>query len=146
VLVELRKLKSTQPNISGIIELLERYIVDFDKMASVQRIVPVDREKIVEKEVTRSVLVPTKDSESIRNELAHGLLIEKLITELKRVKKENNSVNLKLDNDIGLFFFSEFYNEPGSKVGGNFQDSLSKYTSESIAKLKSLGGSWTTDH
>ncbi len=146
MLVELRKLKSTQPNISGIIELLERYIVDFDKMASVQRIVPVDREKIVEKEVTRSVLVPTKDSESIRNELAHGLLIEKLITELKRVKKENNSVNLKLDNDIGLFFFSEFYNEPGSKVGGNFQDSLSKYTSESIAKLKSLGGSWTTDH
>ncbi len=70
MLVELRKLKSTQPNISGIIELLERYIVDFDKMASVQRIVPVDREKIVEKEVTRSVLVPTKDSESIRNELA----------------------------------------------------------------------------
>lgn len=146
MLVELRKLKSTQPNISGIIELLERYIVDFDKMASVQRIVPVDREKIIEKEVTRSVLVPTKDSESIRNELAHGLLIEKLITELKRVKKENNSVNLKLDNDIGLFFFSEFYNEPGSKVGGNFQDSLSKYTSESIAKLRSLGGSWTTDH
>jgi hypothetical protein len=49
VLTELRKLKSSQPHLSGIIDLLEKYVVDFDRLAAIQRIVPVDREKIVEK-------------------------------------------------------------------------------------------------
>jgi hypothetical protein len=73
-------------------------------------------------------------------------LIEKLVLELKRIKKENKNVNLRLDNDVGLFFFSEFYDQAGFNAAGNFQESLSKYTSESISKLKSLGGDWTTDH
>ena len=47
VLTELRKLKVSQPHLSGIIDLLERYFVDFDKLASIQRIVAVDREKVV---------------------------------------------------------------------------------------------------
>lgn len=96
--------------------------------------------------MNKPVLVPTKDSESIRNELAHALLIEKLVLELKRIKKENSNVKLNLDNDVGLFFFTEFYDQAGFNAGGNFQDNLSRYTSESMGKLKSLGGSWTTDH
>ena len=57
-------------------------MIDFDKLASVQRIIAVPTEKIVEKEVDRAVLVPTKDSEIIRNELAMSVLIEKLILEI----------------------------------------------------------------
>lgn len=108
ILAELRRLRNTQPALAGQIDLLERYLTDFDRLAAIQRIVPVDREKVVEKEVVRGVLVPTKDSETIRNELALSLLTEKLIAELKRVKKENPNVNLKLDGDIGLIFFPEF--------------------------------------
>lgn len=146
LLVELRKLRGTQPHLAGIIELLERYIVDFDKLAAVQRIVPVERERIVEKEVPRAVVVPTRDSESMKNHLAHTLLIEKLILELKRVKKENSNVKLQLDNDINLFFFTELYDQPGFNAGGNFQDGLNNYTREAIAKLNALGGNWTSDH
>jgi len=61
LLVELRKLRTSQPGLIGIIELLERYLVDFDKLASTQRIVQVDREKIVEKNVDRPVLIPILD-------------------------------------------------------------------------------------
>lgn len=146
LLVELRKLRGTQPHLSGVIDLLERYIVDFDRLAAVQRIVPVERERIVEREVPRAVVVPTRDSESMKNHLAHTLLIEKLILELKRVKKENNNVKLQLDNDINLFFFTELYDQPGFNAGGNFQDGLNNYTKEAIAKLNALGGNWTSDH
>lgn len=144
LLVELRKLRGTQPNLAGIIELVERYLIDFDRLASVQKIVPVEREKIVEKEVPRAVLVPTQDSETIRNQLAYSLLIEKLIVELKRIKKENNNVKLQLDNDLSLFFFNEVYDQ--TNAAGNFQESLTKYTKESLSKLNSLGGDWTHSH
>lgn len=79
VLVELRRLRSGQPSLSVQIEQLERYLADFDRLAAVQRIVAVDRERIVEKDVSRPVLVPTKDSDSLRSELALSLLVEKLI-------------------------------------------------------------------
>ncbi len=55
-------MKNTQPALTSQIDLLVRYLTDFDRLAAVQRIVAVDREKIVEKDVARSVLVPTKDS------------------------------------------------------------------------------------
>lgn len=68
VLAELKRVRTSQPALAGVIELLERYALDFDRLAAAQRIVPVDRDVIVEKEVAgRSVLVPVKDSESIRN-------------------------------------------------------------------------------
>ena len=146
LITELRKLRGTQPHLVGIVELLERYLVDFDRLSAVQRIVPVDREKIVEKEVVKSVLVPTKDSESIRTELSHSLLIEKLVLELKRIQKENSNVKINLDNDIGLVLFSEFYDKSNLKSGGNFNEQLTQYTTSSLAKLNSLGGEWATDH
>lgn len=62
IIVELRKLRSNQPNLREQIEILERFLVDFDKFAAVARVFPVDREVIVEKEVNKAVLVPTKDS------------------------------------------------------------------------------------
>jgi hypothetical protein len=143
-LVELRKLRGTQPNLAGVIELVERYLIDFDRLASVQKIVPVEREKVVEKEVPRAVLVSRQDSETMRNQIAYSLLIEKLIVELKRIKKENNNIKLNLDNDLSLFFFNEVHDQ--INVGGNLQESLANYTKETLIKLNSLGGDWTHSH
>lgn len=145
-MVELRRLRTTQPALAGHIDLLERYLTDFDRLAALQRIVPVDREKIVEKDVTRSVLVPVKDSESIRSELALSLLVEKLVSELKRVKKDNPNVNLQLDNELGLIFFPEFFDKVKAPVAADFTNSLKDYTQRSVAKLQNLGGNWTNDH
>jgi hypothetical protein len=77
VITEVNKLRNSHPHLSGVIELLERYIRDFDRLAAAQRIVPVDR--VVEKEKLKPILVPTRDSASIRDELAQSLLIEKLV-------------------------------------------------------------------
>jgi hypothetical protein len=49
LLVELRQLKSSNPNLRGVIEIIERFLLEFDRLAAAQRVVAVDREKIVEK-------------------------------------------------------------------------------------------------
>jgi len=69
-------------------------LLELDSLAAAQRIVAVDREKIVEKEVSKGVLVPVNN---IRNELAMSLLVEKLILEIKRIKKDNPNIKLSLD-------------------------------------------------
>lgn len=145
VITELEKIKGSQPNLRGVIELLGRYLIDFDKLAAVQRIVPVDREKIVEKEVTKPVLVPTKDSATISAELSHTLLIDKLVQELTRIKKENPNVNFKLDNEIGLFFFSEFYNKSNINTAGNFKQQLEQYTSKAMKSIQNWDWDWNSD-
>jgi hypothetical protein len=79
VLVELRKIKTSTPAIKIQIEIIETFLVELDKIIKFPRFYPVEKEVIVEKEVNRPVLVPTKDSVSIRNELALSVLVEKLI-------------------------------------------------------------------
>jgi hypothetical protein len=49
LLVELRQLKNSNPNLRGVIEIIERFLLEFDRLAAAQRVVAVDREKIVEK-------------------------------------------------------------------------------------------------
>ena len=48
-MVELRQLKNSNPNLRGVIEIIERFLLEFDRLAAAQRVVAVDREKIVEK-------------------------------------------------------------------------------------------------
>jgi hypothetical protein len=124
IITELRRLRTSQPALSSQIDLLERYLTDFDRLAAVQRIVAVDREVVVEKDVARAVLVPTKDSESLRGELALSLLAERLISEIKRIKKDNPNVSLKLDEEVGLIFFPELFNKQNISVGADFNNSL----------------------
>lgn len=83
-MIELRKLLTAHPNLRAVIEIIERFLLEFDRLAAAQRVVAVDREKVVEKEIERGVLVPVNN---IRNELAMSLLVEKLILEIKRIKK-----------------------------------------------------------
>ena len=121
-------------------------MVDFDRLAAIQRVVAVPTEKVVEKEVEKSVLVPTRDGYSIRNELAMSLLVEKLILEIKRIQKENPSVRLRLDDDVALIFFAELYDKQSVSIAADFEANLKRYTDEAIRKFTNQGGSWTTDH
>lgn len=146
LLVELRKLKSTQPNLKGTIDVVERYLGDFDRLAAVQRVIGVPTEKIVEKEVDRAVLVPTQDGYSLRNEFAMSLLVEKLIHEIKRIKKENPNIKLSLEDDVALIFFTELHDKQTINISTDFQANLSRYTEDAVRKFTNTGGKWTSDH
>lgn len=79
LLNELRRMKSSNPALKSQIEVIENFLTELDRLLKVQRIVQVDKEKVVEKPVHVPVMVPTKDSVSLRNELSLSLLVEKLI-------------------------------------------------------------------
>lgn len=145
VLTQLRQLKVRQPDLRAVIEILEAYLVEFDRLAAVQRIVKVPHDVVVEKEVMKPILVPTKDSSFLRGELALSLLVEKLILELKRVKKENPSVRFNLDDDVQLVFLSEL-GTPGTGLSSELAGALKTYTDGALKKFNALGGSWTRDH
>lgn len=59
------------------------------------------------KEITKPVLVPTKDSGAVAHELALSVLCQKLVTELRNVKASNPDIKFGLDEDTNLIFFSE---------------------------------------
>ena len=146
LITELRKLKTRQPELVGVITIIERYLTEFDRLASVQRIVRIDHDRIVEKEVPRPIVVPTRDSVSIANELSQSLLIEKLVLELKRITKENTNVKLGLDEDTLLIFFSELYGGQPLNITADLKTSLAEYTNTTLRRLTTLGGNWTNDH
>lgn len=138
LLVELRKLKTSNPGLRATIEIIEKFLVEFDRLAAAQRIVSVPTEKIVEKQVEKGVLVPVHD---IKGELAMSLLVEKLVIELKRIKKDNPNVKLSLDDDISYIFFSELYDgKAGNNLSGDFKANLQKYTEDAISKFTRNGG------
>jgi hypothetical protein len=75
LLTELRRLKAQNPGFKAAIEIIEKFLLEFDRLAQFQRIVQVNREKIVEVDRNVPVLVPTRDALSIRTDLANALLI-----------------------------------------------------------------------
>jgi len=144
VLVELRKIKTQTPALKIQIEILETFLIELDKIIQFPRFYPVEKEKIVEKEVNRSVLVPTKDSASVRNELALSLLVEKLIGEIRTIKASNPALKLNLDEDLQLIFFSEAFGN--GKLNENLNSQLRSYKESQYNQLFSLGKAWTNDH
>ena len=60
-------------------------------------------------DVPRAVLIPTKDENSVKNEVALALLVEKLIGELRNIKKSNPNLKFNLDEDLQLIFFSDTF-------------------------------------
>lgn len=144
MLVELRKIKASTPAVKIQIEIIETFLIELDKIIKFPRFYPVEKEVIVEREVNKAVLVPTKDSVSIRNELALSVLAEKLIGEIKIIKQNNPSLRLSLDEDLQLIFFSEAFNNGPLSEDLNAQ--LRSYKESQYSKLTSLGKTWTGDH
>ena len=110
------------------------------------RIVQVPKEVIVEKivEKDRIVQLPTQDQRSIKMELTLSLLVEKLILELKKIKKTNPSLNLDLEDDIKMIFFSELDSYPKG-VDENFNRRLKEFSDSIYRKFESLGN-WSLEH
>lgn len=71
-------------------------------------------------------------------------MIEKLITELRRLRKENPNLRLALEEDVNLLFFPEFQGQVN--LNEDIQALLTSYTETVIRKFTSIDGSWTTDH
>lgn len=108
LLVDLRKLKTSNPALRGQIEVIEGFIVQLEQFILFPRIVEVPKivEKIVEVEKDRIVHVPKQDERSLKMELSLSLLVEKLILELKRIKQTNPQINFNLEDDVRLIFFT----------------------------------------
>lgn len=146
LLAELRKIKNTNPNIKIQIEIIEKFLSELEQFILYPRIVQVPKERIVEKVIEKEKLVflPTQDERSLKMELTLSLLVEQLIVEMKRIKKDQPSVNFQLEDDVKLIFFSEL--ETGSKtVGEDFNTKLKSFSDSVYRKFQALGN-WSMDH
>ena len=76
-------------------------------------------------------------------ELSLSLLVEKLILELKRVKKENPQVTLDLEDDVRLIFFAELDGPRG--IDGDISGKLKSFSDSVNRKFQALGP-WSLDH
>lgn len=144
VLLELRKLRTSNPALKVQIEIIETFLIELDGLIKFPRFIEVEKEKKVEVEVTRPVLIPTKDSASIRNEVALSLLVDKLIGEIRGIKKTNPNIKLNLDEDLQLIFFSEAFGN--GKLSEDLNAQLRSYKESQYNKLLALGTNWTNDH
>jgi hypothetical protein len=144
VLVELRKLKVQTPSIKVQIDIIETFLIELDKLIQFPRFYPVEKEKIVEKEINIPVLVPSKDSESIRNELALSVLVDKLLGELRLIKQRDPNYKFNLDEDTQLIFFGEAFGK--GNLNEDLNSQLRSYKESQYTKLLALGNTWSTDH
>lgn len=126
------------------IDIIEAFLVELDKLIQFPRFIQVEKQSTIEIEVPKPILVPTRDSVSVRNEVALSLLAQKLITELKTVKANNPSVKLGLDEDLQLIFFSEAFSN--GKLSEDLNSQLRSFKESQYNKLIALGNSWTNDH
>lgn len=77
-------------------------------------------------------------------ELTLSLLVEKLIIELKRLKKESPNLNLQLEDDVRLIFFTELEKD-SSLVSADFNLRLKSFSDSVYRRFESLGN-WSVDH
>ena len=89
LLIEIRKMKGSNPQLKIQIEIIEKFLAQLEEFIIYPKIVQIPVEKVVEKVVEKDKLVtlPTSDERSVKMELTLSLLVEKLIMEMKRLKK-----------------------------------------------------------
>lgn len=147
LLVELRKMKVGTPGLKIQIEIIETFLAELDRLIQFPRFYQVEKEKIVEKEVNRPVLLPTLTGEAIATEASYAYLIDHLVAELKRIKTTNSNVNLQIDEEIRLIFFSDLDGSGSLKsLSSEMSSQLESYKQSQKSKLYSLGKTWTNDH
>ena len=66
-----------------------------------------------------------------------------LILELKRIRKDNPSINMQLEDDVKLIFFEEL--GASNAVSGDFNAKLKSFSDSIYRKFEALG-SWSFDH
>jgi hypothetical protein len=77
-------------------------------------------------------------------ELTLSLLVEKLILELKRLKKDNPNINFNLEEDVKLIFFAEL--DSGSRSVSEDLNAKMKSFSDTIYRKFEALGNWSLDH
>ena len=138
-------MRGSNPAIAGQVTLIEGFLSQLEQFILFPRIVEVPKvvEKRVEVEKDKIVALP-KDDRSVKMELSLSLLVEKLILELKRIKKQNPNLNLELEEDVRLLFFSEL-DAPVAGMDTDLSHKLRTFSESVNRKFESLGP-WTKDH
>ncbi len=72
------------------------------------------------------------------------MLVEKLILELKRIKKDNPNMSFNLEDDVKLIFFTEL--DSGSKAIGEDMNAKLKSFSDTVYRKFEALGNWSLDH
>lgn len=142
-LTELNKFKSLQPSSAPRIALLEQYLSKFRRFIKYPKIHELIREKVVEKE--KFVKVPAQRSEAdTLDDLAKMILIEKLVTEISRLKQANPSLDLQLDDDV-KFIFGLSFDGKVKDVSEKLNSQLREFEQSLNRKFSKMGG-WSLDH
>ena len=146
LLAELKRMRTSNPNLRVQIDMIEGFLIELNKIISFPRIVQVEKEKIVEVDKNRPVLVPKLDLQGERFTVTLGMIISKLLGELLRIKDKNPGVKLELDADILRMFSEQFKEKSGVlNVGGNFSANLDRIYGFYDNFLSGLGGSNLTN-
>lgn len=144
LLLEIRKLRQSNPALRVQIELIEKFLADLEQFILTPRIVQVEKQVMVDKIVEKDRLVhlPKADDRSVKMELTLSLLVEKLIVELKRLKKDYPNINFNLEDDVRLIFFTEL---DGSRLAGEEMNSKLKSFADMIYRKFEAAGNWSAD-
>lgn len=144
-MVELNKIKSLQPSAAQRIILIEQYLAKFRRFIKYPKIHEIIKEKIVEKETEKIVKVQMqKGPAEVREDLAKVLLIEKLITEISRIKRTHPEITLELEEDINFIFKLNFDGKV-KDVNQKLNAQLRDFEGSLDRKFSKMGG-WSSDH
>lgn len=142
VLVELRRLRTSNPGLKVQIDMIEAFLVELQKIIAFPRIVQVEKEKIVEVDKNVPILVPKLDLEAERFTVTLGMIISKLLGELLRIREKNPSVKIDIDAEILRLFSDQIKDKgglldfKGGRISGEFERIYGFYDNF----LSSLGG------
>ena len=92
-----------QPELRNLIGIIEKYLKVIDQWIAFPKLIEIEKEVTREIINDRPVLIPTADK---AKEATLSYILEKLLTELRRIK-ESHKISLNLDEEILRLFFTE---------------------------------------
>lgn len=143
ILVELRKIRNSNPSCRAQIDLLEKFLVDLEGLIAFPKIVQVEKKVEVEVEKAKPILVGKVDMETERFQVTLSMIVGKLVGEILRVKKDNPNLKLNLDAELLKVFTEQFHERSGILVCEDldFKSRLSQIGTYFENFLCGLGGS-----
>ena len=152
---ELNKIRSFAPHQVARIELLIKYIKELVKVYFKRSSFLVECRSSIYKNGTRLgrsnereiVRIPyEKSAEEKKEELSRVMLIDQLLSALRKIESDHKPVNLKnyLEEDV-MDMFGVVFNGSINNVTESFTRNLRKFTSAICKKFDKLDG-WTIEH